>query len=195
MDCPTLGANGIMSEKKKGFELSKPHNMVLMKWPRGITPIQIKAVHLVTMQLKRWILNTDFLPDFSKGDTLSAFDAIKTSFDMSIDDFAKAMNTTKKALTVPVKDRNGDVVIHNGFPKLRIQECFDQIEQIRCHVDNSRYITPTKGLQIVVNPTYDKETNRVFLYTTPVVAAILQDEKFMNNFSMVDMQLQMSSIA
>ncbi|MGF1689071.1 hypothetical protein L4C36_20710 [Photobacterium japonica] len=184
-----------MKEKER-FELAKPHNMVLMKWPKNITPVQIKAVHLVTLRLKQWLMSSDFKPDFSKDDPIAAFDGIKTSFDMSLDEFATSMRVSKKALKAHVKDADGNTVMMRGankhLPKLRIQEHFSEIRKIECMVSNSSIITAEDGLILLPNPSYDPETDRVRLETTQTVAAILQDERFMNNRSFVDMRLQMT---
>ena len=183
-------------KEKKGFELAKPQNMVLMKWPKNITPVQIKAVHLVTLKLKQWIMNNNFQPDFSCGNSITAFDGIKTSFDMSLAEFATAIQVSKKSLKAYVKDKDGNTIMMRGgnkdLPKRRIQEHFSEIRRIECMVDNSNIITAEEGVLLLPNPSYNPETDRVRLDTTQTVAAILQDERFMKNRSFVDMQLQMS---
>lgn len=178
-----------MKSKKKGFELAKPMNMVQMSWSKGITPMQIKAVHVFTMKLKKWIMDTGFKPNVEHGEGLDSYRGIKTSFEMTLEEFASITQTTKRALKTPVKDDEGNVVMYKGFPRLRIVDYFDEAQKIRCQI-NSQYITGS--LSPLPSAFYDKETEMIRLGTSMEMAAILQDEAFAKNLSFVDMQLQLS---
>ncbi len=174
--------------KEKSFELAKPMNMVQMNWPKGMTPMQIKTIHVLTIKLKKWIMNTNFKPN-PELQGVDAYEGIKTYFEMPLEEFASMMQTSKRSLKTVIKDDEGNTVMFKNFPKLRILEYFEEVQKIQCKV-NSPYVT---GSLIPVSAAfYDKQKEIVRLETTHSMAVVLQDEAFAKNLSFVDMQLQLS---
>lgn len=178
----------IVNKNKKGFELKKPMNLVRCKWPRNMTRTDMKMIHLVMIELKRWMLNEDFKPDFDR-DGIEAYSGIKTAFSIPVENFAKAIGSDKSSVTKLIKDENKETVYSNGFPLRRIVQYCRDAQNISVDID-SQYVSG--GLTPIAAATYDERTQVVNLYTSELMAAILADKAFETNASFVDMQLQMT---
>ena len=177
-----------MEDKTKGsFELRKGMNVVRTRYPRSMTRIDMKFIHLVQVQLKKWALATDYKPsDTLKG--IDAYDGVKTSFSFSITDLACAIGSNRSALTKIIKDSENKTVYRNGFPLRRITEYLTSAVNVTVEID-SQYVTG--AMSPISTATYCNETDVCNIETSKTMAAILLDSAFEKNSSFVDMQLQM----
>ena len=54
-----------MADKKCSFELRKGMNIVKTRYPRSMTRMDMKFIHLIQVQLKKWTLDNDYQPSNS----------------------------------------------------------------------------------------------------------------------------------
>ncbi|MCD9527855.1 hypothetical protein [Photobacterium carnosum] len=176
-----------MADEKCSFELRKGMNIVKTRYPRSMTRMDMKFIHLIQVQLKKWTLDNDYQPSNSLTG-IEAYEGVKTSFSFPIEDLSLAIGSNRSALNKIIKDDKNKTVYRNGFPLRRITEYLTSAVNITIEID-SQYVTG--AISPISTAIYFSDTNICHIETNQTMAAILLDAAFEKNSSFVDMQLQM----